>query len=386
MIELSIIKFLLRKEYYDKYRRYLKDEKDHAVFLTAIDKLMNSLSRDISFGEFKLTCLNLDGDLLPVLTQLEQEDISDVVAEDVVKQYCERQVGHELALKAIAVSEGKASLDECRDMLDGVCLQEALEQNDFYEGSPDDLLLALDRRTGGLRWRLKPVDNTLGGLRIGDFGFIFARPETGKTTFLASEISHFVTQTEQPVIWANNEEAKEKVRGRMVQGALGITVDQFQKYTEKCWTKFNKDFSHFKLYNSTPMHRRDVERIVKEYKPALLVIDQIDKIKGFKADRDDLLLGAIYQWARELAIGHCPVIGVCQAAATAEGKKWLGSDDIAKSKTEKLAEGDFVIGIGKSHDSGYEDTRYLHFIKNKLTGIHAKITCQIDPTIARYTE
>ena len=134
------------------------------------------------------------------------------------------------------------------------------------------------------------------------------------------------------------------------------------------------------------MSKRDIETIVQRYKPGLLVIDQIDKIKGFKADRDDLMLGAIYQWARELAKEYCPVIGVCQAAATAEGKKWLTSDDIAKSKTEKLAEADFVIGIGKSHDNGHENIRYLHLIKNKLTGLHQKISCRIDASVARYKD
>ena len=38
--------------------------------------------------------------------------------------------------------------------------------------------------TSGLRWRLNWLNKALGSLRKGDFGFIFARPETGKTTFL----------------------------------------------------------------------------------------------------------------------------------------------------------------------------------------------------------
>ncbi|MEX5624037.1 hypothetical protein ABFV62_28325, partial [Pseudomonas syringae] len=43
---------------------------------------------------------------------------------------------------------------------------------------------------GGLSFRLSALRKMLGPLRKGNFGFIFARPETGKTTFLASEITH----------------------------------------------------------------------------------------------------------------------------------------------------------------------------------------------------
>ena len=55
--------------------------------------------------------------------------------------------------------------------------------------------------TPGLRWRLGSLNRMLGSLRKGDFGFIFARPETGKTTFLASEVTNFATQLEQPILW-----------------------------------------------------------------------------------------------------------------------------------------------------------------------------------------
>ena len=173
----------------------------------------------------------------------------------------------------------------------------------------------------------------------------------------------------------------------MIQGALGCTIDQMQQHKDKVIQRFESiTKNNFLLKDVVPMHKRDIERIMEEYKPGLFVFDQIDKIKGFKGDRDDLLLGSIYMWARELAKEYCPIIGVCQASASADNKKWLTSEDIAKSKTEKLAEADFVIGIGKTFDAGYEDVRYLHLIKNKLTGIHAKIECLIDASIARYKD
>jgi replicative DNA helicase len=66
----------------------------------------------------------------------------------------------------------------------------------------------------------------LGSLRKGDFGFVFARPETGKTTFLASEISFMAEQLSDddgPSLWINNEEQSEKPMLRCIQATLGAS-------------------------------------------------------------------------------------------------------------------------------------------------------------------
>jgi replicative DNA helicase len=267
--------------------------------------------------------------------------------------------------------------------LEGIEKQDEIE---FITDSFEDLAKSV-HRNAGIKWRLPSLQEALGSLNKGDFGFIFARPETGKTTFLASEISHFVEQVEGPIIWFNNEERGDKVKTRVCQANLGLSLEEmFSNLLENEKIYLTNTKSLVKIYDKGFIHKREVEKVVKQLNPSLVVFDQIDKIKGFKGDREDLKLGAIYMWARELAKDYCPVIGVCQAAASAENKRWLDMDDVAKSKTEKAAEADFIIGIGKRHDVGSEDVRFLHLIKNKLTGIHARITCNIDARIARYTD
>jgi len=127
----------------------------------------------------------------------------------------------------------------------------------------------------------------------------------------------------------------------------------------------------------------------------LIIFDQIDKITGFEADREDLKLGAMYQWARELAKEFdCPIIAVCQADGTGEGQKWLTMGNVANAKTAKQAEADWIVGIGKVPDTGYEAVRYLHASKNKLAGDedsdpslrHGKCEVLIKADIARYDD
>lgn len=160
--------------------------------------------------------------------------------------------------------------------------------------------------------------------------------------------------------------------------------------------KFHKAFPHdkFRLVDNANLTKESVERIIERVQPSLIIYDQIDKIKGFKADRDDLLLGAIYQWARELAKSYAPSIGVCQADGTGEGQKWLTMANVANAKTSKQAEADFILGIGKTNDGNSEEIRFLAISKNKLFGDadaiptlkHGRFEVAIEPTVARYKD
>lgn len=247
----------------------------------------------------------------------------------------------------------------------------------------------------GARWRLDCLNKSLGSLRSGDFGFIFARPETGKTTFLASECSYFLTQSDRGIVWFNNEEQGSKVMLRLYQAYFGVTLEQLLSNPKKYKTTFYEETEgRFHLFDSATIHRRDIEAIVQQVKPTVVIYDQLDKIKGFNNDREDLRLGSIYQWGRELAKGNHTAIGVCQADGSAEGVRYLTMDHVANAKTSKQAEADWILGIGKSHDTTEQNIRFFNICKNKLLGDkdsipalrHGQFSSLIQPEIARYKD
>ena len=264
----------------------------------------------------------------------------------------------------------------------------------------DDLQALIDSAITkpGLRWRLDTLNKMLGSLRPGDFGFIFARPETGKTTFLASEVTYMASQlTEEqgPIIWINNEEQGDKVKLRMYQAALALDLSSLYSNIGAHAQAYQQATNgKLKLYDSGLVHRKTVEELCRRHKPSLLIFDQIDKIVGFDSDREDLKLGAIYQWARELAKQGSAVIGVCQADGSGEGVRWLTMANVANAKTAKQAEADWILGIGKVNDPGYDNLRFLHASKNKLLGDpdtipdqrHGRREVLIEPGIARYKD
>ena len=355
---------------------------------------MEKYNRDISMEEYSLATLTNHPDLSHLIEQITHSNIGDDLLQDKIKELVNKSLAYDLALDALAVSEGHKEFDTILDFYDKFQEKPKVAETEYVT---DDLEALYNQtvHTPGLRWRLKALNQSLGSLRKGDFGFIFSRTETGKTTFLASEVTHFAEQTSSPILWINNEEGGSKVKIRVMQAALNETLTELFLDRPKSMQRYlEKTHGNIRIYDSALISKRQIEHICKELHPACIVIDQIDKIKGFDGDRNDLKLGAIYIWARELAKTYCPVLGITQAAVTGEGKKWLTTEDIAESKTSKAAEADFILGIGKINDLNYEQIRFLHLSKNKLAGDedtipgqrHGRMEVLIDPDRARYKD
>jgi hypothetical protein len=309
-----------------------------------------------------------------------------------------------VALTAYDAAEGKEKekerLSELLEQLRKLQEDSHGAPDDEYEFVTDDLDALLDRQvsTPGLRWRLNSLNRNLGSLRKGNFGFIFARPETGKTTLLTSEVSHMAEQVKDddgPILHLNNEQEGDIVQLYYYRSVLGWSLEQILANRKKARDMFmEKTRGKILVYDRAQISKRDVEKLCERYKPSLLIYDQIDKITGFSNDREDLRLGAIYQWGRELAKTYCPSIGVCQADGTGEGQRWLTMGNVANAKTSKQAEADWILGIGKVNDPGYEKLRFMHLSKNKLLGDpdtdhsnrHGRWEVLIEPEKARYRD
>jgi len=252
--------------------------------------------------------------------------------------------------------------------------------------------------SGGLQWRLKELNVALGPLRKGDFIIIAARPETGKTTFVASEASYMMPQLQpdEHVVWINNEEASNKVMMRVIQAFHGVTTGDLMGDTAKYEEKFISNGGDRFLVlddDSGIKNTNKISTLFTEFKPGLIIFDQLDKVHGFSNEsRDDLRIGKLYEWARDIAKDYCPVIAISQVDGTGEGEKWIQMNQLRGSKTDKIGEADAIITIGKSNEPGMDLQRYIHVPKNKLFGgdetleahRHGCFEVDIEPSKARY--
>ncbi|MEK9896632.1 MAG: DnaB-like helicase C-terminal domain-containing protein, partial [Burkholderiaceae bacterium] len=218
----------------------------------------------------------------------------------------------------------------------------------------------------GLNWRLQELNISLGPLRKGDFIIVAARPETGKTTFVASEAAHMMSQLkpDEHIIWINNEEASNKVMMRVIQAFHGVTSIDLLKDPVSYEELFIANGGDRFLVLDDDSGIRSVNKIAtlfSEFKPGLIIFDQLDKVHGFSTEaRDDLRIGRLYEWARDVAKEYCPVIAISQVDGTGEGEKWIQMNQLRGSKTDKIGEADAIITIGKSNEPGMDLHRFIH--------------------------
>jgi len=378
MIEHSILKlFLEDNELYEKYHTYLKLDfikTDYPLLF----KLFKSLPAK-SVGELEAKYLTLypvlkDGDRKVISELLATVDKTEVYTQSIVdymQQHYSQSVASELSLVAIDVAEGRKKVADLTPIIDKLELS-VVDEIDEVEWVTTDIdeLIEEEELALGLRWRLNVLNQSLGPLRKGNFGQIFARLETGKTAMWISEVTFMAEQVEQPILIFFNEEGGKDIVWRMYSAVTGLTYLELmnnRKRAKEIWKEKIGDKIKF-IDQPTLVEKKTMEKVIEQTKPSLIVIDNMDKVKGFVGDRKDLVLHEIYKWGRELAKTYCPVITVGQADGTGHNDRYINESQMADSKTAKPSELDFIIGIGRTDKEGYENVRYINIPKNKLRG------------------
>lgn len=413
ILEVLLIKLLLQREAYTKYISYINKDyyKDNYIeiykVLVVLDDMHSRREEDaeysvddleVSFFIYYPAMKQVDKDFyVSLFNKLRDTTVTEQIGRDALEQHRQRSIAFSLAATAFKVSEGKESFENLTTQSKELTDTSPIEEDIKFVTDDLEELYEHTVKAPGLRWRLETLNKVLGSLRKGDFGFLFARPEVGKTTILASEGSFMAEQIPDGkfLLHFSNEEAGDKVKVRYYQASLGLTAMELFADRRRNMEEFMyRTGGRIKIFDAGAIHRRDVEKTIAQYPPGLIIFDSIDKLKGWKEDRDDLVYKEIYQWARELAKEHCPVIGVCHAAVSGEGKKYLTMDDVAYAKTAKQGEADWILGIGATTREGMENIRHFNAPKNKLFGDedsipelrHGSVDVVIRPECARYED
>lgn len=407
MNELILLKILLNNNSYHKYKALLninsikETSKEVSYIYNALIKLKENVTdKDIAIEELKAFFYTLyptaskdiyDG----LFDNIAAENISEDVGLTIINQINLSNQALKLSQKAFDFTQGRSSIDEIKALSDELTSVISDKVDILEEDTDLEKLLNSSLKNEGLRWRLDFLNKSLGSIREGDFGFLMKRPESGGTAFSASEVGFMLPQTNRNVVWINNEEANDKVMLRIYQAYFGVTIHQLMGNAEHYKKRFQDEVQgRLKFFGIDRSNKKDIEYIVGKYNPVLVIYDQLDKVQGFDADREDLRLGAIYEWARNLTKKGHSALGITQADGSAEGVKYLHMGHVSNAKTSKQAEADFIIGLGKSNDEGTENIRYITICKNKLLGSpdtmptfrHGRMEVMIQPEIMQFRD
>ena len=345
----------------------------------------------------------------PVATRAERESFTDAVqgvfrsddlqpaiAEELIQELWKRHVGHKIANLGIEITEGvDDALVRLESLLHGT--REGLLPNDFGETTTKDLEELLASTSDDSRWQfnIETLSRHVYGIGPAEFGVVFATPETGKSAFMISICAGpggFCEQGAKVLYIANEEESRRTMlRAYMAWG--GMTREEIAKDPRSAINRFAAISDRIEMKDTQDWDLAKIEAYIEKMQPDVVVIDQADKVHingAFNAGHERIR--ELYRSLREVAKRQqVALIGVSQASADAKGKTRLSPFEMEGSKIGKAAETDLIIGIGKHEAVDVDDTepdytRYLTVSKNKLSGWHGTVICNIQPAISRYVE
>lgn len=414
MSSLPIFKLFTKdKSVWDKYKQVVSQmawEKETQKIISAISRYYkkfpenNFISKDefVAFFNVENQGIKDKGLYLDLIDKVYDLDTSREVASEVISQLIIRDFSNKIANATLPVLAGTATPEDFSFIEDILVEYQEFKNPDLEEEqefATNDLDTLLDEiGTDGLSWRLKCLNDSLGPLVGGTLGHLFARPETGKTTFLHSEVSYVISQLgeDECVLWLNNEESAKRITLRWYTAVTGLTRREIEADIPKAKALFKKrDGGKMHLKDDANFTVHQIEQLCLKYKPRLVVIDQGDKVSykgdgkaGNGADR----LKGVYDKLREV-VKRCnkefkmDMLTIGQADVACEGKKWLFLSNLDSGKTGKAGAFDYVIGIGKTFTEA--NRRYISLCKNKLESgddIGEKFVCEFDNVRARYTD
>jgi replicative DNA helicase len=251
----------------------------------------------------------------------------------------------------------------------------------------------------GLKWRLDALNRCMRPLRPGDFGIVAGRPDKGKTSFLASELSFLAPQlpSERNALWLNNEGPGHRIIPRIYQAALNYSMDDMMREhtagrLEAAFVALIGRIDRIRVVDVHGMNIGQVETVIEENNAGIVLYDMIDNIHGFgDAARTDLKLEEMYKACREISVKYdCIGLATSQISADGDGEMFPSLSMLKDSKTGKQGACDFQLMIGASNDPNLQGSRYLGLPKNKLRrpGAPGDPRCEVtfDSTRSRFRD
>jgi len=402
-MEQQLIKLLMHKEFFDANKHRVMRSMFPNELGDLYDIITNSHSsyeRDLSSQEVREiyrvsnpTATRAKRDAVAeVLYDIEQlPKIGSDVASDVLNKMWQQEIGRNIADLGLAIMEGSPEkLHEIKSLIEKS--EEGFVPEDDVSPVTTDVTTLLEYVDNEDCWQfnIPSLSKSVRGGKAGEFMIAFARPEVGKTAFYVSLVASpngFCSQGADVHIITNEEPARRTML-RAVSSYTGMSEKDIYSNRSQATEKFNEIAPNITMIDNVDASIEWLDKYCQEKKPDILIVDQLDKVDVMGSfARTDEKLRSIYTKFREVCKRHNLFgIGISQASADAEGKTNVTYAMMENSKTGKAAEADLIIGIGKSDITDNDDKkRYLTISKNKLTGFHGKIICNLDTDVSRYT-
>jgi len=399
----SILKECLNTEFFTenkgKLRSSIFDEEAKEIYET-IETMHGKFERDISplelFTFWKsqnpTSTGSWDEQIEGIISTISDAETLDTdIAADVIGNLWRQHVGLDIANLGIKMSEGDTSaMDTLNKLLEQV--SQGYLPDDFAEDVTDDIyeLLAVVSNANRFKFNIETLSRNVYGIGRGEFGVIAAYSNVGKTALAISLCAApgGFCQQDAKVCYIANEEVAKRTKLRAIQAYTGMTKDEIEFDPQAASARYSGIKDRLIFVDAQGWDIQMLDAYLGKQKCEVCIIDMADKIAlttQFNSGHERLR--ELYYRLRELAKKHnCAVIGISQASADAEGRTRLTPTMLEGSKVGKIAECDILIGAGKANDAENPDdpTRYLTVMKNKISGWHGTVICNLNQQTSRY--
>ena len=408
-MELALLRSLMDKEFYEDHRGAKCPDriftKDVRKIKQCLDKAIERYNRTVTTDEIQALFMSENPTLTTAQKQIynglfskikQESTMGKDIAQEVLSKLFQQIIGDDVANIGFDYVNGtQSSLEPLRRLLE--------KYNDDF--TPDlnvewddiELDTILKKNSLETRWvfNIPTLASCIEGVNAGHLIEIGARPNTGKTSFHASLIAspNGLARQGANCIILCNEEGSHRVGARYLTAATGMTMTQIKENPSRARDLYTPIKEKIKIKDATGRDMSWVESVCKTYKPDVILLDMGDKFATYQGHaRPDEALKSNAIHARMIAKQYeCAVFYMSQLSADAEGKVLLNQSMMEGSRTGKAAEADLMLLIAKNpprqeDDPNVQDLqRHINVVKNKLSGWHGMVTCELDYRTGRYT-
>jgi hypothetical protein len=360
-----LLKSLLTREFYEKFKKYnLGSLYNHNIYKTVDsiyenDKELNYISTEFLVDVYekhygsRMGHQQLSSDKKIIFELDKVKELNNKTVEYILQLTLKKNKAEELTKKSFALvnNPDKYDFSEIKTFVKNINDIEKEYESKMDRVDIDPLrLIQEEEEEGSIRFNIPSLQNATKGVGGGNFIIIFARPEAGKSAFWISLVANkngFAEQGKKCHAFINEEPAK-KTFLRLVSCWTGVPKFEIKQKINKVRAEWSVVKENIFIYDCVGINMHDLNNYCDE--------NEVDI-----------------------------VIGVSQANADAHNQQRVDFNWLDNSRTGKAGEADLIIGIGKPRESVEEYERHLYLSKNKLTGDHADINCELEHTLSRYS-
>ena len=282
-----------------------------------------------------------------------------------------------------AADRKDAEWRECVAQFDALEDMETGGDTDTLVGT--DLSKLLDAVADGEGLPLAPAglnEYVRGGMLPGQHALIYARPEMGKSLLALNWMAAGARAGYRFGFW-ENEDAIVSTQLRGAMALVGATEEELRNPTRRIERALERRGWHSRMFfrDSPGGSLTEIRQWIEKNELDGIVINQLSKLQVRKADMRVLELGTLAAGARRLGKDTGAfVVSVHQAGESAEGRPGLKMTDLEGSNTAIQADVDLMVGMGANDQMLATDRRLLSIVRNKRSGIFAKIPVRVDLT------